>query len=86
MIRIRSLLWLIGIAAVVIDATVRLADYAESRATDAEVDVIVQDAVSRALRTVAERAYHAGYEDGEAGREFRSGGAQQPALHSPADG
>lgn len=62
--RIKSILWGAGLAALIVDAAIRCAQYADSHSRDLPINIIVREELDRALRSVAERSYRAGYEDG----------------------
>lgn len=58
---IKRTLWYVGIVAVVIDATVRCAEYSDSQVHTAPVDAIAHEELERAMQAVVDRAYQAGY-------------------------
>ena len=61
---IKRIVWYVGIAAIVVDAAVRCAEYSDSQVRTAPVDAIVHEELERALQAVVDRAYQAGFRAG----------------------
>jgi hypothetical protein len=63
--KVKPIIVCIGTAALIADLFIRVSQYHDSRALTAPVDAIAHDELEKTLHDVADRAYRAGYLDGQ---------------------